>query len=243
MVDPEGNATVIQRDATRADVTQITDGAGGVHLFQHDTGHRVTRYQAPAVGGQSAAWTFAWDTAGRLVRSVNPVGAASTLTYDSAGRLIAEASDPNADGTAESVVQYERHATTGDVLAIVVPVTANTTRRTEYTYGAHGELATIRPPALAGGTIQPEIRMEWDTAGRLAKLRWPTGSSAWSDWQFGWTASGALASTTDPLGRQWTYVSDALGAITEVHAPNGGVASTSGGPMASSSVTKTPQAG
>ncbi len=224
LVDPEGNATIIQRDATRADVTQITDGAGGVHLFQHDTGHRVTRYQAPPVAAGTPVWTFAWDTAGRLVRSVNPVGAASTLTYDSAGRLIAEGSDPNGDGTAEAVVQYERHATTGDLLAVVVPVTAQTTRRTEYTYGPHGELATIHPPALAGGTIQPEIRLEWDAAGRLAKLRWPTGPDAWSDWQFAWAASGALAATTNPLGQQWLYLSNALGAITEVHAPNGGVA-------------------
>ena len=143
---PDGGITALTRDPVTGDLTQAVDAEGGLHDFEHNDQHRITRYVGPSVGGLRSEWLFARDDAGRLLRVTPPAGGVTVFTYDD-GQLIAEATDPNEDGTAEATTTYERDAQTGDVVASIDPEG----RRTEYDYDAHGQLAAVRPPCLPRG--------------------------------------------------------------------------------------------
>lgn len=214
ITDPVQATWAITRGTASGDVVTITDPLGAVHAFTHDTSHRLTSYSGPAIAGNSPVWTFAYDGDGRLTRTVHPAGAASELHYDASGWLVEEASDPDADGTAEAVTVYERDAVTGDIIARIDPEL----RRVEYDRDAHGLVEAVRPQ---GETITPEYRYEHDAAGRIVAFEVPSGSGTWDRWELAWSPGGRLTSMTDPLANSWAVSTDALGHLVSTTDPTG----------------------
>lgn len=222
---PDGGITAITRDATTADITRIVDAEGGQHDFEHDTGHRLTRYLAPTVDGVRPEWRYTFDASGRLTRMTPAAGGITVLAYDATGRLVSRSVDSNGDGTAETAESYQR-ATNGDVTAL----TDGAGRRTEYQYQAddtlvdlHGNVAQVKPPCLLGGTVCPVIKLRYDSAGRLSSLKWPTGPGTWSQWQTTYSAGGVVTSIIDPESRTWIIAPGPMNSVGSITAPGGAV--------------------
>lgn len=215
---PDGGITLFARDATTGDLTQVTDAAGGVHDFGHDTNHRTTLYRGPSIDGVRSEWRFERDAAGRLSKITPPAGGVQTFVRNAQGWITGAGADRDADGTAEAITSYER-ASNGDVLAVADPAGY----RTEYVYSAPGQVIAIKPkPCLAAGSICPEIQYEHDAAGRTTKFRWPRGTATWSEWVVTYKATGQVLTLQDPMQRTWTLAVDANGRISSVTAPDGG---------------------
>jgi YD repeat-containing protein len=220
VTDAGGGVTTLARHATTNDLISVTDPEGGLHQFLHDSGHRITRYTAPVVNGSSAIWDFTYDASGRLTKVKAPNNAVTQLTYNTAGWLIKEATDPNADGTAEAETVYVRHATNGDILTVTDP----SGRVMNYEYHAKGMISKVKPPCLplsGGGQACPEVIYEFDAAGRMIKARWPVAANTWNDWIYTWNAQGAMTAVKDPLNNTWQTSYNHLGAPTQITAPSG----------------------
>lgn len=220
---PDGGSTTWQRDAATGDVTHAVDATGGVHDFTHDAGHRILTYQGPAVNGVRSLWQFQRDTGGRLTKMTPPAGGPTYFEYDAAGWLVAEGVDVTGDGTPEAT-RYQR-AANGDITARIDPMGRTTT----YTYltndspaqDSKGLIGKVQPPCLQSGAVCPVILLDYDSAGRAQRLRWPVASDRWASWTFGYSVGGPLTSLTDPLGRAWSFTYDANRSLTRMTTPAG----------------------
>ena len=126
----------------------------------------------PLENSGSAATRFAYDKAGRVILTTNPVGRTLANTYDSRGRLTRE----TAGGSYTTTREYDD----ADRLISRTDPRGNTPGYTgdftiEYAYDDMDRLILGRMPAPAPGAAKLIVRLAYDPRGNLLRRTEPNG--------------------------------------------------------------------
>ncbi len=238
-IDANGNATFYDFNA-QGQVVKSTDALGQVTIFSYGGGSGC----ATCSGGVNKltaltdanghATTFDYDSLGRLVKEVDPLGNVTAYLYDAKGNLTAKT---DANG---ATIRYS-YDTLGRLLKRLYPdnseeifsydargnilTAANTAESYLYAYDTNGRLASVtnrlgRKIAYAYDTAGRKVKMtgpdgkvigyEYDPAGRLGKIR------SGGDFVFGYDQSGRRNSLTYPNGVVAAYSYDDGGRLTSL---------------------------
>ncbi|MFF5110016.1 polymorphic toxin-type HINT domain-containing protein [Streptosporangium sp. NPDC000509] len=188
---PNGRST----STTYTDGTEPAIGGGttpaGLNKSSKDAKGNETTYRYSAAGDLAEQTSpsglitkFAHNALGRAtsrteVSAAHPTGVTTTFTYDALGRPLTQ----TAPGVKNEVTNVTH------------------TIKTAYTYDADGNKLTETFSDLTGGDPARTITHTYDTKGRTETVTNPEGGVTHSTWD----VTGALASTTDPVGTVLTY--------------------------------------
>ncbi|GAA4206354.1 hypothetical protein GCM10022252_68350 [Streptosporangium oxazolinicum] len=188
---PAGRST----STTYTDGTEPAVGGGttpaGLPKVTKDPKLNETTYRYSAAGDLAEQTSpsglvtkFAHDAVGRVtsrteVSAAHPSGVTMTSTYDGLGRLLTQ----TAPGVKNEVTNVTH------------------TAKTVYTYDPDGNTLTETVSDLTGGDPARIITYTYDGKGRAETVTNPEGGVTRSTWD----VTGALASTTDPVGTVLTY--------------------------------------
>ncbi|MEU8035990.1 LamG-like jellyroll fold domain-containing protein [Streptosporangium sp. NPDC049078] len=188
---PNGRST----STTYTDGTEPAIGGGttpaGLNKSSKDAKGNETTYRYSADGDlveqtspSGLITKFAHDALGRVtsrteISAAHPTGVTTTFTYDELGRPLTQ----TAPGVKNEVTNVTH------------------TTKTTYTYDADGNKLTETFLDLTGGDPARNITYTYDTRGRTETVTNPEGGVTRSTWD----VTGALASTTDPVGTVLTY--------------------------------------
>jgi RHS repeat-associated protein len=177
---------------------------------------RVTR-AVPGASDAAPPVLRSLDSAGRLLRLIQPDGVVLDFRYDGGGRLLAESSS---DGYRVSFTYDSagRRATMTDSRGT-----------TTYRYDAQGRLVELDPPATHGFTPPAPLCYRYDREGRLIQLSYPDGHQVSYEWdatgrlvaaggaRYDYDpASGRLRREALPCGLIADYRDDAAGRSTDL---------------------------
>ncbi|WP_242424995.1 DUF6531 domain-containing protein, partial [Frankia sp. EI5c] len=161
LVDGEGQVTSYEYDAAGDLVAVIPPAPRGRISYEYDELGRIVA----VTGGNGVRTQYRRDGVGRLVEVTGPDGVLLTLEHDALGRVVRRA------GTGWHH-DYSWVSTTGGSRLTTVVRTDSTGQETiEASYDPDGALRSL---ATAGGTTS----YDYDGAGRLARVRTPTGHTA-----------------------------------------------------------------
>jgi RHS repeat-associated protein len=215
ITDPLGHVTTSIYDAS-GNLTSQVDPLGDAQDWTYDSHNNLTQYldadlkstaytynpmdeptSVTVPGGGKT--TFAYDSAGSLISSVDPRGNApggdparyrTTYTYNRSGEL-ASVTSPDGDTT----------ATTYDAMGYPLTVTDPLGHVTRYGYDSADQLTSVTAP---GGGV---TRYAYDGDGNLISLTDPGGST----WTYAYDADNRLSAVTSPLGQVTRYSYDGDG--------------------------------
>jgi len=214
VVDPLGHAHTETRNA-RGDLVETIDALGartsfvsdalGKLVLVRDPSGNETRFAYDAAGRQVSRddpdlgiWSFAYDALGQLKAQLDARGTITHFTYDGLGRPLAREGDGPAvrwtwDTAEHGVGQLARVETAGEGFV------------REHAYDAFG-----RPIATAttAGVTSFSMQTSYDSAGREATLRYPTGFTL----RYGYTASGHLETVGSASGSTIYWRAEAVSA-------------------------------
>ncbi|WP_344976381.1 LamG-like jellyroll fold domain-containing protein [Streptosporangium fragile] len=188
---PSGRSTTYTyTDGTEAAVGGGTTPAGLVKSAKDLRGNETTyRYTAAGdVAEQTSPsglkTTFTHDGLGRVASSTqvseaHPDGVTTTFTYDGLGRMLTQ-TGPGVKNEVTNVTH---------------------TAKVTFTYDPDGNKLTEALSDLTGGDVERKTVYTYDDHGRVETVTDPENGVTRSTWN----ATGALASTTDPMGTVLTY--------------------------------------
>ena len=209
-----------------------TDAASRTTTYDYDAQNRLVRTTAPDGGiiGQSydvegKLWTvtdprglitrYTYNGFGQLLSRQSPDTGTTTYAYDSAGRL---ASESLANGKAIShgwdAIGRPTSRTSGGVTETLtydegsygrgrLTRTNDATGQTTYQYGAAGELLS-QVNTIYGNSYTTS--WNYDAAGRLASMSYPTGLSL----TYGYDGAGRLSTIGSNVGGAWATLADSF---------------------------------
>ena len=181
----------------------ITDPKGLVYLTHtYDANGRVAT-QTLADGG---TYTFTYTLAGQTVTQTSvtdPRSFVSTHRFN-AGQCVTQLDRPGPSGTLTTT--FERTTGTNALTAVVDPLG----RRTEYTYDASGNVATLKDPETHTTTFTYEA-----TYNRLATLTDPLSHVT----TFTYNDTARTTTITDPAGKATVIQTTAAGQPTTLTDP------------------------
>lgn len=214
---PDGTSEQYAYDG-QGNVTARTDRAGAVWTTVRDDRGRPVQSVRP--GGGTVARTYAtnglllavadsdgfaesygYDELFRLTFVTNAVGGVRQYAYDEAGNLVRIVDELGG----ETVVGYDAN---GNPTNVVDPAGYVLSRE----YDAMDRVAAISD---AAGSLETRT---YDALGRLAESATPAATNVFGYHPNGWTTNAATGA------RAWAWRHDADGRITNVVAPDGGVA-------------------
>ena len=211
--------TLTGRSATGRQVVSLVDTLGRVAEVRRP-GEATTQYMYGARGFLTSiaqagrAFSYNYDSAGRVTKVTDPLGRVEQYAYDSVGRVVKQTLfngreilyGYDANGNLSSLMPPARPAHTftanaADLDSIYAPPAAGLpVSATRYTYNLDRQLTRIlRPDSLA-------IDVAYDTAGRPSTVTMPSG-------QITYTYSptnGHLTSLTAPGGLTLGYTYDGV---------------------------------
>jgi len=164
-------------------------------------------------GAQTATYQLAYDAAGRLVQSTDPLGGVVTRDHDVNGRLTALHVHRTVDGAPAIETTTYAYDAAGRLVTITDPLGAARTM----TYDAGGVL--VAETDARGNTVS----YTHDGAGRPLTRKLPDGTVEYT----GYTPSGELFGTTDGDAVSVLYDYDALDREARVTYGDGGFTQTS----------------
>ncbi len=204
------------------------DDSQGVRVFTYtpDTTRNVWRVEGTFVGeGDTASWSFVYDSAGRILEWTDADGFRQVYTYDTLGRLVrTEIADQpeysfsfRYDTDGNLIEQQDdlgrgvlyNYNTQGQVISRLDTFTADTT---SYSYTPQGLLETVISP---GGNTTTYVYDDDADPTRLTGIIEPTGSQH----RFEWRDENNLLIYTDPLGTQVRYRYDGNGLLWRIEDP------------------------
>lgn len=202
---PEGRQVVSTIDTAGRAVTSHLAGLDSVQMV-YDSKGRLQQYRT---GKQS--WTLAYDTLGRLLTTIDPLGRRDTMFYDAAdrpirrvlpnGSVVQFTYDSSGNGTSVTPPGRPAHNfrfTAVDLVAEDDPPAVNGATPTQYFYNADRQLdSLVRPDSIV-------IRFRHDSLGRLDRLSFDRGTSIF---RYSPT-SGLLATIQSPTGDSLAYFYD-----------------------------------
>ncbi len=225
ITDPSGNVT----DETYADgeLVSLTKGVGTPQeaTWQY-TYNPATLGVERVVDPDGDVTTNAYDEAGNLVATTNPLdhtttytyneldestsetnplGLTTTYAYDEHGNLLEKSTPLESTGEVARTT-YSHEAEPGEVTAVTDP-DGNTTK---YAYGSAGDRTSVTDPD--GNTTT----YAYNTDGKLTSTVAPAGDVPSGDpaphtTSYTYDADGELTSETDPLGHTASYAYDGNG--------------------------------
>ncbi|MGW4801509.1 DNRLRE domain-containing protein, partial [Nonomuraea sp. NPDC004297] len=223
-VDKNGTAAPARPTAligydTVGNQTHQRDAEGRTFTSAYDKADRLTSTTAPAYtppGGSPITSTVehAYDVAGQLITTTDPLDNVTTYQYDQLGRQV-RVTDPAPAGQTSGtrVTEYDM---AGETLATVDPTGARATA----TYDDLGRQITAtqieRKPATAAYTT----KMEYDDAGRLIKQVVPGQGTSTKTTTFEVNAAGEITKANDPAGAS-TMQYDLAGRLVQTTDANG----------------------
>lgn len=223
--DPNGNVVhqVIAASGTTRPIVEL------VQAF--DAADRLVRRSTAAAGAtETLVETWEFDSRGRLVRHADAAGRDVRTRYDALDRRT-EVTDSAGwvcgytyDANSNLVDEVREHAASGRRL------------HTHYRRDRRGRVVEIEAPRGGSRTIEyaeydrpagigwPGGRMalDYDGAGLPTTIRWTDHDGAHlAETRQSWSASGKVASRTDPGGNTTRYRHDPAGQITGIEHPDG----------------------
>jgi RHS repeat-associated protein len=240
--DPLGRQTKLTYEEQNNSVKQMTAADGGVSDFSfgYDDAKKVfySKFQGPVSPAGRRVEDFTHDRAGDLVRyelngkteveiKRDPVGRTETRTNSRGFATVFTKNEyeqvtqvQNPDGTKQTTVYEAR-------MLNPVEDTDETGAKFRYEYDAKGN--QIRDIAGLGSSDERITEYELNAAGRAVKVtrkgRNEINGTVTPDavWQLSYDASGQLSQTTDPEGKQRSYVYDRVGSLVKFTDPRGKV--------------------
>jgi RHS repeat-associated protein len=229
---PAGQPLQAERYDSAGRLVSITDANGNVAQITNDvpgqkqtvidpTGRLTTVYtlddlgdvvrQDQAFDGKTLSTTATYDSAGRPLSRIDPLGHKWAATYDASGNLLS-VSDPLSHAVGVTYDSFGAPLTftdpAGKVSSYVYDASGNLVTFTNalgqadtYTYGANGNLAS-NTDALNRTTTYTQ-----DSAGNLSSIRDPLGHT--SSWIY--DSLGHMTSSTDAAGNLTSSTYDAAG--------------------------------
>ncbi|MER5319050.1 polymorphic toxin-type HINT domain-containing protein [Streptosporangium roseum] len=181
--------------STYTDGTEAAVGGG-------TTPAGLVKSQKDAKGNES---TYRYSAAGDLAEQTSPAGLKVTFAYDSLGRVTSrtEVSAATPDGVT-STFAYDGlgRVLTQTGAGVKNEVTNVThTAKSTFTYDADGRTLTATVTDVTGGDPARTTTYTYDGHGRVETVTDPEGGVVRATRD----ATGALASTTDPMGTVLTY--------------------------------------
>ena len=218
-VDPTGVELTISYDE-HGDIVAMADGAGNTSRLERDAAGRitasitpsgrVTRYEwegehlAARIDPDGARWGFEYSAAGRLAATIDPLGARTVTTRGDSGE-VAAVTDPLGRVTASF------HDDLGNLAGVVLP----DGRRWEYAHDGLSRLVAVTDPEGARWDYSHDVM------GRPTRRQDPTGRA----WVIGRSKDGCQTWEHPDIPQPPTtsQVTDLIGRIISVTAPEGGV--------------------
>lgn len=189
-----------------------TDPTGKTSVTEYDSAGRVIASIQP--GG--ATTTTAYDTAGRASTVTAPDGSSTTMTYDPAGRILTRTASTGSPAT----VTYTYN---GDGQRATMTQATSPTSTTTYTYGPLGLLASVDQTQ---GSTTSTISYGRDQAGHITSITYPDGRVV----QQNIDTAGLVNQLTDTLSgttRTFTFGYDQDGNLTSTTLPGSAATLTS----------------
>lgn len=220
--DPLGNAstaTYDQRDNKLAE----TDALGNTRTYMYDardnvlterdalgnaTSHtyNARNQELTRTDARGGTLSFGYDTNGNLVAQTDQLGKTTVYAYDSRGNQLSK-TDPLGNQWTYAYDASGHRIQTTDPLGNV----------TERTFDATGNKITETTRRVTNGTAQAvTFAYGYDGLNRLVSVTVPEGGVT----QRSYTPTGALASTTDPLGRVIEHSYDEQGRLIALRYPD-----------------------
>ncbi|MGW3353761.1 RHS repeat-associated core domain-containing protein [Nonomuraea rubra] len=191
--------------------THTIDAEGRQTTSAYDRAGQLTSvtgatYTPPGGTAVTPKVAYAYDAAGRLIKTTDPRGYATTVEYDALGNAVRVTDPPAAPGQpgGQWVSEYNE---LGEELAAIDPTGA----RTQATYDDLGRQITRtaleRKPAAAAYTT----RLEYNDAGDLIKVTLPGPGTKTTSTSYTVNAAGEVTAETNPAGNVTTYGYDLAG--------------------------------
>lgn len=200
----DGQTTQISSDVPGQQQT-VTDPSGKLTaVYTYDDQGDLVRVDL-AFGGQTLTWTYQYDSSGRPVKVVDPLGRTTTATYDAAG-------DPLTITDAAGGTTTLTYNSLGEPTSIT---DANGTVVLTATYNSAGNLTSA---LRADGS---SMSGTYDSAGNLTKVVDSAGNTT----TFAYDSAGNVTQATDPSGHTSNATFDASGRLTSVTDAGGSTAS------------------
>ncbi|MEO8094016.1 MAG: RHS repeat-associated core domain-containing protein [Pseudolysinimonas sp.] len=224
-------------------VTQQLDRRGNSTTYQYDAASQLQAWSGPLGTGSS----FDYDSRGNTIASTDALGRTSTLVFDALSRPVS-AADPLGDTSAVGYDPMGRVTTSTDpnghtstyhydlagrLTSSVDPLGNTTThtwnvggqqttmkdadnRTTTYAYDPLGQLTAVTEgyvplPAPAGTDVNVTTQFQYTATGNVATITDPVGAVT----QFQYDVLGRTTQETNPIGKIWHYSYDALGRPTQ----------------------------
>ncbi|MET9243032.1 polymorphic toxin-type HINT domain-containing protein [Nonomuraea sp. NPDC003709] len=196
---------------TAGQQTHTIDAEGRQTTSGYDRAGRLTSttgapYTPPGGTAVTPTISYAYDPAGRLIKTTDPRGYATSVEYDALGNAV-RVTDPPA-GPGQPAGQWiSEYDLVGEELAAIDPTGA----RTQATYDDLGRQITRttieRKPAQAAYTTS----LEYNNAGDLTKVTLPGPGTKTTSTSYTVNAAGEVITETDPAGNITRYGYDLAG--------------------------------
>ena len=166
-----------------------------------ELGGLQTTSQRQQTGSTAVGTTLAYDAAGRLSTSTDPLGRATTFTYYADGRTATRTSP---GGT---VVKDTFDPTSGRLLTVTATAPGRPAVTLTYQYVPAGQPGAGRIHSYSDGA--DTVTLTYDADGHVVSRVYSDGTSTSS----AYTDGGALHTTVDVTGATTTYLYDGVGRL------------------------------
>lgn len=204
-VDRNGNPTLYEVDAVGQVLTE-TDATGAVTSFEYDPAGRIVSI----TDADGRVTGIEYDRNGQETAIVAPGGARTEYAYDAAGRMLST-TDPMGATTTYAYDRASRVVSATDALGAV----------SSFAYDRAGRQTSVTDPR------EETTRFGYDSAGQLTSVieGYVPGEPVSADTNvkttYAYTATGLLASITNPLEAVTSFAYDAAGRPTTETGPTG----------------------
>ncbi|MFE9187808.1 RHS repeat-associated core domain-containing protein [Micromonospora haikouensis] len=226
-IDTVGRITAVSYPAPSGHTTAVTESftysTGTEQAEPSGSGTIPPGLQLTATARNGKITRSYYNTAGDLVRTVDPVGLTTSHTRDDIGRITATTLAPqtgSAYGTTTYTYNPLSQTATVTSPAVTNPITNETHQtRTTYTYNASAQRTSQTTDDITGSDPDRVWTWTYDAAGRPDTAQTPDGSITDQDWD----TRGDIVKVTQPGGRVLEHAYDEAHRRIETTALGAGV--------------------
>ncbi|MER7366332.1 polymorphic toxin-type HINT domain-containing protein [Nonomuraea wenchangensis] len=197
---------------TVGNTTQVIDGEGRLTTSGYDRTGRLTStigmaYTPPGGTALTPKTAYAYDPAGRLIKTTGPRGYVTSIDYDALGNPV-RVTDPSLAPGQTPGQWISEYDLLGEELATIDPTGA----RVQATYDDLGRQITRTVLERTPTTAAYVTKLEYNDAGDLTKITLPGDKST----SYTVNAAGEVTAETDPLQHTTSYAYDLVGRPAKV---------------------------
>jgi len=178
VTDALGNVVEENKYDAIHQLIQTKDAIGSIATYAYDKSGNVTKAVTASGTQNASSYTYAYDAAGRILSSTDPLSGVSKYTYNEAGQ-VSSVIDPMG-----GVTQYKY-----DELYRVTEVVSPINTSSQYTYNAQGLLETEK------NARGQDRKYTYDAIGRIKKVEDALGTISYT-----YDANGNILTVTEKQG-------------------------------------------